>query len=309
MRLDLLRDLYLDQLRTERGLARNTLEAYARDLRDWLLFIESQVPGAVDAPDALTRDHVSAHLGALLAQGLSHRSLARHLAAVRGFHLFLLRERHARHDPCEGLETPRVRAPLPVGLSLEELEQLLAVPDAERPLGLRDRAMLELFYSCGLRVSELCSLTPAELNLTDGVLIARGKGSKERVVPMGERAVEQLRRYLAQARPLLVGRAGGRGGGRGASRQLFVNARGGALRRESVCRILKAHARRAGIARTISPHKLRHTFATHLLAHGADLRVVQALLGHADISTTQLYTHVDRTQLRKVYDKAHPRAR
>ncbi len=297
MALEPLVDLYLDFLRTERGLALNTLEAYGRDLRDYL---DALAALGLEEPDAVAPEIVSGHLAELNRRGLSHRSQARHLAAIRGLHLFLLRERHAQRDPTEDLETPRVRRGLPVFLTLEEVERLLEAPDARRPAGERDRAMLEVLYATGLRVSEICGLTCEDVNLRDGFLVARGKGSKERIVPLGDFAIEWLQRHLEGGRPaLLKGRA---------SRALFVGPRGTRLTRQGVWKLLKRYALGAGITKALSPHKLRHSFATHLLERGADLRAVQAMLGHADISTTQIYTHVDRVRARAVYDKAHPRA-
>jgi integrase/recombinase XerD len=295
--LELFNDLYLDFLRTERGLASNTLEAYAHDLRDWLDHLAAL---RVDDPDDVSPAQVQAHLSALYKGGLSHRSQARHLAAIRGLHRFLVRERHAKKDPTEDLETPRVHRKLPIFLTVEEVERLLAAPDEKEPAGERDRAMLEVLYACGLRVSELCGLCVEDVNLRDGLLIARGKGAKERVVPLGDYAVSWVKRFLDGGREALrKGRP---------ARALFIGPSGKALTRQGVWKILKRSALAAGIAKPLSPHKLRHSFATHLLERGADLRAVQAMLGHADISTTQIYTHVDRARVRAVYDKAHPRA-
>ena len=297
MSLSLLSELFLDFLRTERGLSANTLEAYCADLRDYL---ESLAALGIDEPDHVDAKHVEAHLADLNRRGLGHRSRARHLAAIRGFHRFLLRERHASRDPTEDIETPRIRPGLPVFLTVEEVERLLAAPDDSRPPGERDRAMLEVLYATGLRVGELCGLLADDVNLRDGCLIARGKGAKERIVPLGDYAIAWVKRWQERGRPsMLKGRP---------ARHLFVGPRGTALTRQGVWKIVKRYARAAGIARPLSPHKLRHSFATHLLERGADLRAVQALLGHADISTTQVYTHVDRARIRAVYDKAHPRA-
>jgi integrase/recombinase XerD len=297
MALEPLVDLFLDFLRSERGLALNTLEAYGRDLRDYL---DALAKAGVAAPEAIGASAIADHLAALHRQGLSHRSRARHLAAIRGFHRFLLRERHASQDPTEELETPRAHRRLPVFLTLDEVERLLAAPDPRKAPGARDRAMLEVLYAAGLRVSELCGLAGEDVNLRDGYLVARGKGGKERLVPLGDCALDSLEAYLKGPRArLLRGRT---------SRALFVGPRGGPLTRQGVWKLLKRHALAAGIQKPLSPHKLRHSFATHLLERGADLRAVQAMLGHADISTTQIYTHVDRARARAVYDKAHPRA-
>ncbi|MBI5549370.1 MAG: site-specific tyrosine recombinase XerD [Deltaproteobacteria bacterium] len=295
--MELLNDLFLDFLRSERGLSGNTLEAYSSDLRDWLDFLAK---AGIDEPEEIAPDRVREHLLALHQRGLSHRSQARHLAAIRGLHRFLLRERHCKRDPTEDIETPRLRRKLPVFLTVVEVEQLLAAPDDRKPAGERDRAMLEVLYATGLRVSELCSLSADDVNLRDGYLIARGKGSKERIVPLGDYAVAWVKRWLEQGREAMrKGRP---------SRALFIGPRGTAITRQGVWKIVRRCALAAGIRKALSPHKLRHSFATHLLERGADLRAVQAMLGHADISTTQIYTHVDRARVRAVYDKAHPRA-
>ncbi|HCF59723.1 MAG TPA: site-specific tyrosine recombinase XerD [Myxococcales bacterium] len=297
MALEPLVDLFLDFIRTERGLSNNTLEAYSRDLRDYLDFLSK---AGVGEPEAVLPDHVERHLVDLHGRGLSHRSQARHLAAVRGFHLFLLRERYAKNDPTENVETPRASRNLPVFLTLDEVERLLAAPDDKQPAGQRDRAMLEVMYATGLRVSEAVGLTTEDVNLRDGYLVAQGKGGKERIVPLGEYAIEFVKRWLEGGREALrKGRT---------ARALFIGPRGTALTRQGVWKIIRRYALAAGIKKQISPHKLRHSFATHLLERGADLRAVQAMLGHADISTTQIYTHVDRARVRRIYDKAHPRA-
>jgi integrase/recombinase XerD len=297
MSLELLNDLYLDFLRTERGLAGNTLEAYSRDMRDYLDALARQT---VSEPDDITADQVQTHLGSLHDNGLAHRSQARHLAAIRGFHRFLLRERHAKKDPTEDLETPRTRRKLPIFLTVEEVEKPLAAPDDKTPAGERDRAMLEVLYATGLRVSELCGLTVEDVNLRDGFLIARGKGSKERIVPLGDYAVAWVKRWLEGGREAI--RKGRK------VRALFLGPRATQITRQGIWKMIKRYALVAGIDKPLSPHKLRHSFATHLLERGADLRAVQAMLGHADISTTQIYTHVDRARVRAIYDKAHPRA-
>ncbi len=297
MALDALFDLYIDYLRTERGLAANSIESYARDLRGYL--DQCAADGAQQADD-LTRGHVTAHLLALHKAGLSTRSQARHLAALRGFHRFLLREGHAHADPTEQTETPRTVPRLPVYLTVEEVERMLAAPDAKTPAGARDRAMLEILYATGLRASELCRLRLADVNLRDGYLLTRGKGNKERVVPVGQRAVDGVARYLESAREsILHGRQ---------SPHLFVTPRATPFTRQGLHKLVRRYALAAGISRRISPHKLRHSFATHLVERGADLRAVQAMLGHANIGTTEVYTHVDRRHLRAVYDRAHPRS-
>ena len=290
-------DAFIAYLRSERGLSPRTVEAYARDLVEYL---EALARAKVRAPRAVWQEHVRGHL-ATLGRRLSARSQARHLAAIRMFHRFLVAERHADRDPTELVETPRQARRLPIFLTLEEVEALLEAPRDTTAAGLRDRAMLHVLYATGLRVSELIGLSINSIQLDAGYLVARGKGDKERLVPLGRRAVAEVRAWLGRGRPaLLRGRA---------SRALFVGPRGTALTRQGVWKLLRRHALAAGIKKQLSPHKLRHSFATHLVERGADLRVVQAMLGHADLATTQIYTHVDGRRLRAVYDAAHPRSR
>ncbi|HZW88100.1 MAG TPA: site-specific tyrosine recombinase XerD [Myxococcaceae bacterium] len=290
-------DAFVAYLRSERGLSPRTVEAYARDLVEYL---EGLARARVRAPGAVRQEHVRGHL-ATLGRRLSARSQARHLAAIRTFHRFLVAERHADADPTEQVETPRQARRLPIFLTLDEVEALLEAPRDTTPAGLRDRAMLHVLYATGLRVSELVGLSVNAIQLDAGYLVARGKGDKERLVPLGRRAIAEVRAWLGRGRPaLLRGRA---------SRALFVGPRGTALTRQGVWKLLRRHALAAGIKKQLSPHKLRHSFATHLVERGADLRVVQAMLGHADLATTQIYTHVDARRLRAVYDAAHPRSR
>ena len=290
-------DAFVAYLRSERGLSPRTVEAYARDLVEYL---EALRQARVRTPDAVRQEHVRGHLAAL-GRRLSARSQARHLAAIRMLHRFLVAERHAAADPTEQVETPRQARRLPVFLTLDEVEALLAAPRDTTPSGLRDRAMLHVLYATGLRVSELVGLSVNSVQLDAGYLVAHGKGDRERLVPLGRRAVAEVRAWLGRGRPaLLKGRA---------SRALFVGPRGTALTRQGVWKLLRRHALAAGIRKRLSPHKLRHSFATHLVERGADLRVVQAMLGHADLATTQIYTHVDGRRLRAVYDVAHPRSR
>jgi integrase/recombinase XerD len=232
-------------------------------------------------------------------KGGSPRSAARALSCLRGYYRYLLREGHRDDDPTLDLDSPRLGRPLPKTLSEEEVEALLAAPDTETALGVRDRCMLEVLYACGLRVSELTSLTLSELSLNQGVLRVLGKGGKERLVPIGEEALGWLADYLQGARRELLGEI--------ASEALFPGRGGRAMTRQTFWHRIKAHSRTAGITRPLSPHVLRHAFATHLVNHGADLRVVQLLLGHSDLSTTQIYTHVARTRLRDLHEKHHPR--
>jgi len=295
--LDPALDLFLVHVRVEKGLAANSVDAYARDLRRWIDDLGQQ--GVADWRE-VRREHLLAHLDHLLRRGISARSQARALSAIRALSRLLLAERLAEVDPTEDVDGPRPSRRLPQLLSPEEVQRLLAAPDARTAAGLRDRAMLELLYATGLRVSELVALSVNDVHLETRMLLARGKGSKERIVPVGAPAADAVRAYLGAARArLLRGRA---------SKDLFVTPRGGRMTRQGFWKLLRRHARGAGIARPISPHKLRHSFATHLLAGGADLRAVQAMLGHADVATTQIYTHVERSHVRRVYERHHPRA-
>ncbi len=297
MALDPALELFLSHLRVEKGLARNSVEAYGRDLRRYADHV-----GGMGVADwaAVTRAEIQAHLAALVRRGLSPRSQARALSAIRQLHAFLFAEKLAPLNAADEIDAPRPGRRLPSLLSRDEVEALLARPDPRKPAGRRDRAMLELLYATGLRVSELVSLELNDVNLETRVLVARGKGSKERLVPVGAPAAESVRAYLTTAREVLLrGRR---------SKDLFVTPRARRMTRQAFAKIVARHARAAGIARPISPHKLRHSFATHLLEGGADLRVVQAMLGHADVSTTQIYTHVDRTHMKRLYDRFHPRA-
>ncbi len=290
-------DLFVGYLHAERGLAVRTVEAYAADLAEYLGGLDA---AGVQAPDGIRAVHVRGHLDVLAGRGLSARSRARHLAALRVFHRFLVAEAHAAVDPTAHLETPRTARRLPVVLSLEEVEALLDAPRPDGPPGMRDRAMLALLYATGLRVSELVSLPVEALRLDAGFLVTRGKGNKERLVPVGSRALEAVRTYLGQGRPSLLRKR--------PARALFLTRHGQGFSRQGFWKLVCRYARAAGIKKRVSPHKLRHSFATHLVERGADLRSVQAMLGHADLATTQIYTHVDAQRLRGVYDRAHPRS-
>lgn len=286
---------FLNHCRVEKGLSVNSLEAYTRDLTRFLKFSNQDYIEGQSGPEAVRR-----YLDSLYRAGLSSRSIARHLTTLRTYHTFLLREGLIETDPTEHIHTPKQWKAIPKYLSTNEVEKLLAAPDVSRPAGLRDRAMLEVLYATGLRVSELCRLRLADLNVEMGYLRTLGKGNKVRVVPVGSKAVQAVEEYLRSARAgLLKGRA---------SEYLFVTARGGALTRQAFWKALAGHGKRVGIFRNLSPHVVRHSFATHLLERGADLRSVQMMLGHADISTTQIYTHVLRARLRRTFDEHHPRA-
>jgi integrase/recombinase XerD len=294
-------DQYLDHLRVERRLADHTLESYARDLRGLAEF----AAGEGTSIDRLDRHALEAWVRQLMATGLSPRSVARAVAAVRGFYRFLVLERRLDGSPADDLIPPRAWPALPRHLSLEDVDRLLAHPDVTTPFGLRDRAMFELLYATGMRVSELINVRAADLHLDEEYLTCVGKGNKERLIPIGAQAAEWVRRYQRTARPALAGRARAV---RRSDPRLFLNARGGALSRVGFWKIITTHGRQAGIRASISPHVLRHSFATHLLERGADLRAIQMMLGHADLSTTQIYTHVLEARLRTVYERFHPRA-
>ena len=300
-----LTDLTLDflaYLELERGLSRNTLDAYRSDLQQFGEFLSRQ------GTDPLAADGVQlAAFVSELAEGRDGRrpaaaaTLQRKVACLRSFYRHLRREDLTDNDPTRDLRSPRSNARLPRVLTRDQVNRLLMQPRGNGNAAMRDRALLETMYACGLRASEAITLELSELDLEAGVLIARGKGSKERLVPIGSKALETLRVYLALARPELVGIAD--------EPHVFVNMRGQALSRQGLYKIVQRHARAAGLDSRMSPHTLRHTFATHLLAGGCDLRSLQEMLGHADIGTTQIYTHLSSEQLRDVYFDAHPRAR
>jgi integrase/recombinase XerD len=287
-------DGYLAYLRDVRRMSPNTVESYARDLAALAAFAEKR---QLD-PAALDRRDLEAFVRGLMASGLSPRSTARAVACVRGFYKFLAVEQRRESSPADDLRAPRAWAALPKFLDLDEVDRLLAEPDVTTPRGLRDKALISVLYATGLRVSELISLKATNLHLREGYLTCIGKGDKERIVPIGQEAADWVQKYLAEARPKLVPKS---------SPWLFVNARGGPLSRVGFWKLLKEYGLKAGITRNISPHVLRHSFATHLLDRGADLRAIQMMLGHADLSTTQIYTHVLEARLRSVYDRFHPR--
>ncbi len=287
---------FIDAMWMEKGLSSNTLSSYRRDLRqfnDWL--VKNHDSEIIEA----TRASLQAYLGTRLEQGQSPRSTARFLSCIRGFCHYLLREGRLSIDPTLNIESPRLGRPLPKALSEVEIEQLLQAPDVAQALELRDRTMLELLYACGLRVTELTSLQLVQLSMNQGVVRVFGKGSKERLVPVGEEALRWLQRYLAGPRgELLKGIP---------SDVVFPSRRGTQMTRQTFWYRIKIYAQRAGIKKHLSPHTLRHAFATHLLNHGADLRVVQMLLGHSDLSTTQIYTHVAQQRMQQLHEQHHPR--
>jgi integrase/recombinase XerD len=289
-------DAYLDYLRDVRRMSPNTISSYAHDLAALRAFAERQRRSV----EGLERRDLETFARGLRTSGLSPRSVARSTACVRGYFRFLLLERKIAADPAEDLRSPRAWPALPGHLDLEEVDRLLAQPDTSTPRGIRDKALIEVLYATGLRVTELLSLKAGDINLDAGYLTCIGKGDKQRIVPLGHAAAEWVRRYVSEARPRLIKTR--------KSPWLFVNARGGSrLSRVGFWKILKEYGIKAGVARGLSPHVLRHSFATHLLERGADLRAIQMMLGHADLSTTQIYTHVLAARLRTVYDTFHPR--
>jgi integrase/recombinase XerD len=290
-------DGYLTYLRDVRRVSPNTLESYARDLAQLGAYAEQRGR----AVDALDRRDLDAFVRSLMGSGLAPRSVARAVACVRGFYRFVAAEQKLASNPADDLRAPRAWPALPKFLSLEEVDTLLAQPDVSTPRGLRDKALIELLYATGLRVSELISLRAGDLHPDEGYLTCIGKGDKQRMVPMGQDAAAWVARYIREGRPALLRKK--------SSPWLFVNARGGgALSRVGFWKVLKDYGARAGLSRELSPHVLRHSFATHLLERGADLRMIQVMLGHADLSTTQIYTHVLEARLKSVYDRFHPRS-
>lgn len=287
--------LFLDYLAVEKGLAANTLASYGRDIRKFLAFLEKEKIGwaGIDEETVIRFIHRESRAG------LSARSQARMISSLRSFFKFLVMSGLLKKDPARRLSSPSTWLSLPKILTVGEVEKLLCTPPETKSDGLRDRAMLEVLYGSGLRVSELISLKSVAINLEEGFLICRGKGGKERIVPLGQSAAHSVKRYLREVRPLLE---------KTPSEFLFLTRRGLPFTRQGFWKLLRKYAGEAGIAAKISPHVLRHSFATHLLERGADLRSVQLMLGHSQITTTQIYTHVSRERLRRVYDQFHPRA-
>jgi len=290
-------DAYLNHLAVERRLSPNTVESYARDLSQLQRF----AAGLERPVEDLDRRSLEALVRQLMGEGRSPASVARAVACFRGFYRFLVVSGHRTVNPADDLQSPKAWKTLPKFLSVADVDKLLAAPDTSIPRGLRDRALIEVLYATGLRVSELIGLKPQDVNLESGYLTTIGKGRKERLVPLGDEAVSWVVRYLKESRPVLLKKR--------TSTRLFVNARGGTgLTRVGFWKILKAYGRQSGVTGALSPHVLRHSFATHLLERGADLRAIQMMLGHSDLSTTQIYTHILEARLRSVYDKFHPRS-
>lgn len=288
--------LFKDYLTVERGYSLHTVQAYLSDVKKFHHFMVKNDYALKN----LKKKQVLEFLGFLTVGGMSSRSAARNLVSVSQFLRFLVREGVLRDNPALLIKTPRIMKKIPRVLTVEEVERLITSPDISTEIGLRDRAMLELMYATGMRISEMLDLQVHRMNLEEGFLVVHGKGEKQRIVPFGRQACDFLERYLEKARPALLKK--------GETPHVFLNHRGGRMSRQGFWKIVKKYALLAGIERSIKPHTLRHCFATHLLAGGADLRVVQTLLGHADISTTQIYTHVDQQRLQSVYEKYHPRS-
>jgi integrase/recombinase XerD len=292
--MDILADQFINYLRIELGLADNTVQAYSRDLIRFFQFLEKKKL----TPLEVSKDQITEYTS-IIGRRLSSRSVARNISAVRSFFRFLVSEGRIKSNPTRLVETPRVSMRLPGVLSQADVEHLLSQPDVSRPIGQRDMAMLEILYATGLRVSELVNLKTQDLNLEAGYVRTLGKGSKERVIPMGEKAVAAVKEYLSSARIRLTKGTN--------SPYLFLTFRGRPMTRQGFWKIIKKYGRQALIKKKLTPHSIRHSFASHLLDAGADLRSVQVMLGHADISTTQIYTHVTRERLKDVHQKCHPR--
>ncbi len=287
---------FLDYLSVERGLSKNTIESYGRDLEKYAAFLKSET---INSLDNVKRQDIQDFLMRLKEKGLNASSIARNLVAIKIFHRYLLNQRYIKEDVTSVLETPKLWKTLPDVLDLNEVEAILARPNIRNKQGLRDKAMLELMYATGMRVSELVNLKLNDLNLDVGFVKCIGKGQKERIIPVGRKAKEALRKYLEKARPKFLKR--------GETNALFLTRLGRSMSRQSFWLMIKHYVRDARIKKKVTPHTLRHSFATHLLQRGADLRIIQELLGHASISTTQIYTHINKERLKQIHQKYHPR--
>lgn len=291
---------YIHYLSIEKGLANNSIESYLRDISRFFLFINDELKMDVNNIGAISKEHLLKYFKQINIEGLSKRTQARYIASLKSYFRFLIREAVIKKDPTDIIDTPKKDKKLPDFLSIVEIEQLLQSVDITTTLGYRDRAMLEITYGAGLRVSELLSLKTEDINLELGFIRCYGKGNKERIIPIGEIALDYLEIYLTNIRPKIQKNM--------KSKELFLNSRGKSMSRQGFFKILLNYGEKAGIKKHLSPHTLRHSFATHLLENGADLRSVQEMLGHSDISTTEIYTHLSMKQIKKVYDKTHPRA-
>lgn len=288
---------YLKFIQIEKGLSENTIGAYRRDLKKYQLYMQEQKIAHIDFID---RQTIQECLGSLIDQGASAKSIARFISTIRSFHQFALREKYAAKDPTVLIETPKYEKKLPDVLDVEEVIQLLETPDLTKNNGYRDRTILELLYATGMRVTELIQIEIDDVNLIMGFVKVFGKGNKERIIPLGDTVIEYLDTYVNNVRSQLLKKT--------VTNVLFLNLHGRPLTRQGIWKLIKQYGLRANINKTLTPHTLRHSFATHLLENGADLRAVQEMLGHSDISTTQLYTHVSKTQIRQMYNQFHPRA-
>lgn len=290
-------DQFINYLAVDRGLAKNTLESYGRDLRQFQTYLQN---GKFEDIKDSSRTTIVDYLNSLKSQGKAVSTISRNIAALKSFYQYLVKENYLEHDPAEKLETPKLEKKLPKILTIAEVEELLKQPNVRLSVGLRDKAMLELLYATGIRVSEIIALNISDVNLDMGYVKCYGKGSKERIVPLGSIAVKSVHEYINKGRSKIVRTY--------EEPALFLNHHGNRLTRQGFWKIIKKYASQANIVKEITPHTLRHSFATHLLENGADLRSVQEMLGHADISTTQIYTQVTKNPLKEVYDKTHPRA-
>lgn len=288
---------YLKFIQIEKGLSENTIGAYRRDLKKYQLYMQEQKIAHIDFID---RQTIQECLGSLIDQGASAKSIARFISTIRSFHQFALREKYAAKDPTVLIETPKYEKKLPDVLDVEEVIQLLETPDLTKNNGYRDRTILELLYATGMRVTELIQIEIDDVNLIMGFVKVFGKGNKERIIPLGDTVIEYLDTYINNVRSQLLKKM--------VTNVLFLNLHGRPLTRQGIWKLIKQYGLRANINKSLTPHTLRHSFATHLLENGADLRAVQEMLGHSDISTTQLYTHVSKTQIRQMYNQFHPRA-
>lgn len=289
---------YVDYLNYEKGLSANTRAAYRRDLEKLKLFLQDNY--SIDDPVLINREHIMAFLTWQLDNEAQYSSIARSLSSIKTFYRFLLLEGYTKKNPTENIETPKIKRKLPEVLSIDEVDDLMEQPKISTKLGIRDRAMLELLYGTGVRVSELLDLQTEDINTTAGFLRCIGKGRKERILPVNQTSLFWIQNYLAKSRSFLIKNP--------LERTLFLNARGNRMSRQGFFKILAGYAQKAQIEKEVTPHTIRHSFATHLLENGADLRAVQEMLGHADISTTQIYTHLTKTRLREVFQMYHPRA-
>lgn len=300
MRGDIMDELlakYIEYLSVERGLSKNTINSYKRDLKGYIGFLKLQ---NITDINYITRTVIVSYLILMQKKGKASASISRACAAIKSFHHFLVVDRLAEKDPTINLDTPKLEHRLPRVLTLNEVEQLLNQPDVSNVWGMRDKTMLELLYATGIRVSELVFIKVEDINIEMGYLRCFGKGAKERIVPIGSVAIKYLKKYIDEVRPKLLKRQD--------EKILFLNRQGKGLTRQGFWKIIRKYAQKAGITKNITPHTLRHSFATHLLENGADLRSVQEMLGHADISTTQIYTHITKSRIKEVYDRTHPRA-